>query len=225
MSAGILHGREDLRAFPADIGKDVRQHRFAFLLVRRAFGGQVLVTKNEEKERLVVAHGESGNLSSRNPVAEIDEFVARPIALDLERGDVITERHFDPRVGPEHKLADARMQPVRADDQIGLTRGSMIEADPHAVPLLLDPRDGVAEDRLDRSIQRTVDRRRKVGAPQGREAAVGQAAEDVRREAAALAAVPVHEAHLPHLVTQLSDSGDQAHLFGDVVADPQKSMT
>ena len=29
----------------------------------------------------------------------------------------------------------------------------------------------------------------------------------------------VHEAHFLHLVTQLSDSGDQAHLFGDVVAD------
>jgi len=61
------------------------------LVVRGAFGGQVRVTKNEEKERLVLAHGEAKNLSSRNPVAEIDEFVARPIALCLERGDVITE--------------------------------------------------------------------------------------------------------------------------------------
>ena len=32
--------------------------------------------------------------------------------------------------------------------------------------------------------------------------------------------MPVHVAHLPHLVTQLSNSGEQAHLLGDVVADP-----
>ena len=47
-----------------------------------------------------------------------------------------------------------------------------------------------------------------------------QAAEHVGREAAARAAVPVHETHLPHLVTQVPDPGDQAHLLGDVVADP-----
>jgi hypothetical protein len=38
----------------------------------------------------------------------------------------------------------------------------------------------------------------------------------------ARAALSVHEAHLPHLVTQLSEAGDQAHLFGDVVADQPK---
>src|SRR6516165_12705212 len=90
-AADPRQGREDLRALPADIGKDVRQYRFAFLVVRGALGGQVVVTKYEEKERLVLAHGEAKNLSSRNPVAEIDEFVARPIALFLERGYVITE--------------------------------------------------------------------------------------------------------------------------------------
>src|SRR5262249_50834107 len=72
-AANARQGREDLRALPADLGKDVRQYRFAFLVVRGALGGQVLVTKKEEKERLVLAHGEAIKLSSRNPVAEIDE--------------------------------------------------------------------------------------------------------------------------------------------------------
>src|SRR5262249_20621674 len=40
--------------------------------------------KDEEKERLVVAHGESCHLSSRDPVAD-NEFIPRPIALDLRR--------------------------------------------------------------------------------------------------------------------------------------------
>src|SRR5262249_7321357 len=45
-------------------------------------------------------------------------------------------------------------------------------------------------------------------------------AEDDGREAAARAAVPVHELHFPHLVTRLSDPGEQAHFLGDVVAHP-----
>src|SRR4051812_19653729 len=109
------------------------------------------------------------------------------------------------------------MQSIRADDRIDLTRGSMIEAHPHATPLLLDSRDRVAKDRLDRSIQRTVDRGRKVGTPLARAATVEQPAGHIRRDAAALAALPVHEAHFLHLVTQLSESGDEAHLFGNVV--------
>ena len=108
------------------------------------------------------------NLPSRNPVADGDEFIARAIALDLERGDVITERDFEPRFGPEHQPADARMQPVRANHQIDLARSGMIEADPHAIALILDARHGVAKDRLDLSVKRTVDRGGKVGAPQAR---------------------------------------------------------
>lgn len=38
-------------------------------------------------------------------------------------------------------------------------------------------------------------------------------------DAGDLAALSVHEARLPHLVPQLSEPGEQAHLFGDVIAD------
>ena len=110
--------------------KTLASAAFALLLCRRLPGGQVLVAKNEEKERLVVAHGEARNLSSRNSVADVDEFVARPIPFDLERGDVVTERDFERCLGSERELADARMQAVGADDQIDLARSSMIEAEP-----------------------------------------------------------------------------------------------
>src|SRR5262249_42718183 len=162
-----------------------------FVFARRTAAGQILVTKNKEKHGLVVAHGESEYLSSRNPVAEVDEFVPRTIALNLERGGVITEWHLDPRTRPAHTPPDARMRPIGANRQTGLTRGSMIEAHPHAPPLLLDARDRVAEDRLDRSAQRAVERRRKVGTPEAREATVEQAADSVCRDAAARAAAPV----------------------------------
>src|SRR5262245_58412726 len=95
----------------------------------------------------------------------------------------------------------------------------MIEANPHAMARVLDTRDGIAEDRFDLAVQRTVDRSCKVGAPKGGEAAVKWAPEYLGREAAARAAMPIHEAHLPHLVTQVPYLGEEAHLFGDVVAD------
>jgi hypothetical protein len=89
--ADAPHGRENPRTLPADIGKDVSQHRFAFLLAGGAIGGQVLVTKNEEKDRLVLTHGPARNLSPRNSVVDIDELLARTVALDREGGDVIAE--------------------------------------------------------------------------------------------------------------------------------------
>jgi hypothetical protein len=46
-----------------------------------------------------------------------------------------------------------------------------------------------------------VDRSRKLGALHAREAATGHAGENVDREAAALAAMAIHETHLPHLIT------------------------
>ena len=99
------------------------------------------------------------------------------------------------------------MQPVGADNQFYLARSGMIETDLHAVALIPDPRHGVSRNRFDPSVQRLVDRRRQVGSPQLDVAAIGHAVENIDREAAAPAAMPVLIAHLLHLVTQLSDSG------------------
>jgi hypothetical protein len=49
------------------------------------------------------------------------------------------------------------MQPVGADDQADVARWGTIELDAGAVTLLLDPRDLVAEQCLDRAVQRIVD--------------------------------------------------------------------
>src|SRR5579884_321047 len=111
------------------------------------------------------------------------------------------------------------MPSISADNEIDLTRVRMIEAHPHATPLVLDARDGVAEDGLDPSVQSTVDRGRQVGTQEAGVATVEQPADGVRRGAAALAAVSVHEAQLLHLVAQFTYTGDEAHLFGDVIAD------
>src|SRR5262249_39626395 len=161
--------------------------------------------KNEEEERLIRAHREAKNLSSRHPVADIDEFVTRTIARDLERGGLITEGNLDPRIRPKHQLADARMQAVGANHEVGLSRRSVIKANPHASSRLLDNRNRVTEDHFDLPIQRTVDRCRKVRAPQAEGAATRQAVQGTSHEAGARLALSIHEARLLHLVAQLSE--------------------
>ena len=47
--AGIVHDLENPRAFPADIGKDIRQCRFALLVAGRLRSGEVFVAKDEKK--------------------------------------------------------------------------------------------------------------------------------------------------------------------------------
>ena len=155
-------------------------------------------------------------------MAEIDEFIARPIPLDLERCDVITQWDFEVCLRTERERPDARMQSVGANDQIDLALGSMSENDPHAVRIILNPHDRVVKDRLDLSFQCLVNGSRKVGATKAREAAICHADEYVGREAAVLAAIPVHKAHLPDLVTQCSYLRKQSHFLTDVVTDPPK---
>src|SRR5690242_1839822 len=110
------------------------------------------------------------------------------------------------------------MQPVRSNNQIDFAWSGMIEADAHAITLLLDLSYRVAKDRFDVSIKRTEDRSSEIGAPHLDEAAVGHAAENVNREAAGFTTIPVNVAHLPDLITQLFNSTEQAHFIGDVVA-------
>src|SRR5262249_34584583 len=88
------HRRLDRRPFPSPPGEGASQRRLASLVRRGARSGQVLVAEDEEEERPAVAHGESGDLSARNAVADVDQLIPRPIALDLERGDVVAERHL-----------------------------------------------------------------------------------------------------------------------------------
>ena len=57
------------------------------------------------------------------------------------------------------------MQPVTADHQADVARWGTIEPYADVVMLLVDPYDRVAEQRLDCSVQRTIDRCRQIGAP------------------------------------------------------------
>ena len=58
-------------------------------------------------------------------MGDIDELVARPIARELERSDVVAKRNLERCLGPERELADARMQPVGADKEVDLATRSI----------------------------------------------------------------------------------------------------
>ena len=83
---------------------------------RRAPGRQVLVAEHEQEQRPVVAHREARDLPARHAVADVDELVARPVARDLERGDVVAERHLEARL--------AARRPARGRANAGRRRRS-----------------------------------------------------------------------------------------------------
>jgi hypothetical protein len=57
----------------------------------RIFRHQVLVTENEEKQRFIATHGETGDLPSWDCVTDVDEFIPRSVLIDFERGHVIVK--------------------------------------------------------------------------------------------------------------------------------------
>jgi hypothetical protein len=210
---------EHRRTFPADAGEDAPE-RILALRHRRDFAARkAFVAEDEEDERPVIAHRDARRRSSRRRVADIGELVARPIAPGLERGDVIAERDLERRFRTEGERAHARVQSVGADDEIGLALGRLVETDHEPIAALLDARHRVAEDRLDLALERCADRRRKIGALEARETVVRQAREYVDVEAAGLLAARVDIAHFLELIALCADPWDEAHLFGDVVAD------
>src|SRR5262249_28541520 len=144
------------------------------------------------------------------------------ISLDFERGDVVPERHLERLIGPEHKVADARMQPIGPNHKIKLTWRGMIETNPRTPTYLFDTRDRVAKDGLHLPVQRGVTCICQIGAPQGRQAPLDQVVKPFGRETTARAATPVYEAGLRSLLAQLLEPGDQAHLLGNVIPNAPK---
>src|SRR6185312_9058030 len=60
----VFHRRENLRTLPSDIGEDPGERCLAVPIADGAFGAHVLVAKNKEKKRGVLAHRETRDLSS-----------------------------------------------------------------------------------------------------------------------------------------------------------------
>jgi hypothetical protein len=78
-------------------------------------------------------------------------------------------------------MADARMKPIGAYDQVGIARPRMIEGDPHALVMFVDGGHGI----------------------------VGHAAEDADVESSSLTTVTTDEAHFAYLVAEASSASSQ----------------
>lgn len=80
----------------------------------------------------------------------IHQLVSWSVAFDLEGGHFDAQVPLKTRLRSEHQLANARMQAVRADDEVERTRAMTFKGDPHLVSRLVYPDDGVIEDRVAR---------------------------------------------------------------------------
>ncbi|MBA8888678.1 hypothetical protein FHW12_002911 [Dokdonella fugitiva] len=153
-------------------------------------------------------------------MADVDQFFARAVADRVEGRDVVTERHLEDIVVAQRERAHARMQSVRTDDEVEIACGGAFEAHAHAIGVLVDAGDRIAEQRFDLAVECGEDRRGEVAAPYAREPIAGEPSEHVDVEAAAAAAVCVDIAHLADLVAESTHVRQHAHPFGDVVAKP-----
>lgn len=63
--------------------------------------------------------------------------VHRGIGEPVGRG-VETEVAQEPLLGAENHAPHRRMDPVRADEQIGVENGAVVERDPHSLAVILD---------------------------------------------------------------------------------------
>src|SRR5215471_1872230 len=121
------HGAQDLRALPTDIAKHLGHRRLS--VEGRLCCSQVLIAEDKEKECLVIAHGETGDLSPRDRMADVNEFVARSIPHGLECRHAITKRHLEGQLRSESDTPDPGMQPVRANDQVHVARSGSSKMD------------------------------------------------------------------------------------------------
>jgi hypothetical protein len=123
------------------------------------------------------------------------------------------------RVGAEGQPSDPRVKAVGPHDQIHFAPGASGEAEMDTTAVIVQGLDRVAEERLDASVERFVDRGGEVGPEEAGEAAVRKAIEYIDREPASSPTPPIDETHLPHLIPSSPDARDQSHPVRDVVTD------
>jgi hypothetical protein len=111
------------------------------------------------------------------------------------------------------------MQAVGADDEIEAARWRALEGDSDAVPILMKPGGGIAEQDFRSGLRALEQQAGEVAAPDGHETPSGQLPEHARGEPRQAPARVIDNAQLPHVVAQAIEVAREPHSFGDVVAD------
>src|SRR5579872_1352331 len=142
--AGGVERVQNPWTFPAAFSETISQPSFLGFNVWRH--GSVLIRKNKKEHGAVAAHGEATHLAANLRIHHIGKFVSRTIARGFKCGDLIPEIFFKPALGAKDQFAHARMESVRADDEIEIAGGPTLKRDAHGRLRLLDNSCAIAED-------------------------------------------------------------------------------
>ena len=119
---------------------------------------RVRIRKSEQEHGPVITHRKPGKLLAHLGVHDIDQFISRPVAVNLKCGGFIPEKALDPIFRPERQLTHTRMQAVGADHEIEFALDSACEVHSHAGTPLRHAFDTVGENCLDPAFDPIEDR-------------------------------------------------------------------
>ena len=112
------------------------------------------------------------------------------------------------------------METVRADHQVEATVVRAFEGHAHAIGLVVQCDDRIAEQDLGGALDLAEDQPREIAPREGHEASAGQLVEDPRPEPGDATSAIVNDAQLAHVIADAIDLGEQPHPLRDVVAEP-----
>jgi H+-transporting ATPase len=148
---------------------------------------------DQQKQRPVVSEGKPSHHAPGFGAGNIEQLIARPVALSVKRRDPIAQVGFEVGVGSEHKTTHRRVDAAGADHQVEPAGLTMLQRDVDAVVILRDVGDAVVEDGFHVAVDGAVDQRRQIAARHAGEPAVEVAPERLDREATHFAAAPIDQ--------------------------------
>ncbi len=213
----VVDRLHDSAAFPARVGEHFAQHRFDF--VRSAWIGaaDLILGEDEQKHGPVIAHREPAGHAPRNSIRDIRQLVAGPISVHLDCGNTVAEIVLEVGLWSKHQTAHRRMQATGADDEIEFARRTALQVHLHAVIVLLDRGDAVAEDGLHVISDDAVDHDGEITVSQAGELA-GHPVESLGTESTHLAPAPVDQLHLSHAVSGGLQLRTESHPLSDPIS-------
>ena len=158
-------------------------------------------------------------LAAGRGVGDVDQLVARPVAVDHACRDLAAEVVLEALLRPEDQATHVRVQSVGADDQVEIARRALLEGEPDTVAVLVDGGDAVPEDRFDLVFDRGVDGGGQVAAGQAGQVVAEHAAKDLDVDVGLDLAGGADGAKVLDLIPGGADRVLDAHALGHLVAD------
>src|SRR5215469_4361494 len=194
---------QDLRAFPSAASESHPQQ--VFLSVNAFWSPGIFIPKHKQKYSAVAAHGESCHLLVYFCIHHVNQFVSRPIVVNPEHRDFVTQVLLKSTFLSEDKFADTRMKTIGADDQIELPFTPILKSYLDASFVLFKSLYSVPKDRLDAALDLMKDQFSQVASRKADETSPRCPRKCVGRKAHNPFVAPVHDPYFPDYVSSLAD--------------------